>query len=282
MAYLLAATLLWAFSFGLIKIFLGDLDPLQVAGGRLLLAAAVFAPLLGRYSLGFRTAGMAVLLGSVQFGLMYFFYIASFAYLPAWMVALLTVFTPLYVVLMADLLARRLDWRHLLAAVAAVLGAGYVLARGLPEGADWRGVVLLQLANLCFAAGQVLFPRLQRRVGGNEATLVAWMYQGAALLSLLALASRGWPASDGWSGRSLLVLLYLGLIPTALGFYLWNKGATLTTSGRLAVANNLKIPLAVLVSWLVFNEEADYARVLIGLGVILASLLLTRSRSTGL
>ena len=31
---------------------------------------------------------------------------------------------------------------------------------------------------------------------------------------------------------------------------LWNKGAARTTAGRLAVANNIKVPLAVLVYWL--------------------------------
>ena len=41
MAYLLVATLIWAFSFGLIKVYLTGLDPLQVAGGRLLLAASL-------------------------------------------------------------------------------------------------------------------------------------------------------------------------------------------------------------------------------------------------
>ena len=44
----------------------------------------------------------------------------------------------------------------------------------------------------------------------------------------------------------LPVLLYLGLVPTAVGFWLWNKGAARTSAARLAVANNLKVPLAVL------------------------------------
>ena len=48
MLFLLAASLLWAFSFGLIKGQLAGLDPVAVASTRLLLAAVVFAPLMLR------------------------------------------------------------------------------------------------------------------------------------------------------------------------------------------------------------------------------------------
>jgi len=211
---------------------------------------------------------------------MYVLYIASFTYLPAWLVALCTVFTPLYVTLIADLLARRFHPRHLLAAAVAVGGAVLIVQKGLPAGAQWRGVLLVQASNLCFAAGQVAFVPLRRRAGGGEAALLAWMYQGAALLTLAAVALRGGDVLGGWDGPAVLTVLYLGLVPTAVGFYLWNRGAARTGSGQLAAANNLKVPLAVLVSWLVFGESAAYGRVLAGLAVVMAALALA-SRGAG-
>jgi len=51
--------------------------------------------------------------------------------------------------------------------------------------------------------------------------------------------------------------------------------AARTTAARLAVANNLKVPLAVLVAWLVFSESAPYLRATAGLAVIVAALALT-------
>jgi drug/metabolite transporter (DMT)-like permease len=275
MVWLVAASLLFAVSFGLIKGQLTGVDPVTVSAARLVLAAAAFAPLLGRVTLPRPVAVRALGLGMLQFGLMYVLYISSFASLPAWMVALLTVFTPVYVTLLADLREGRFRPGHLVAAATAVLGAGVVLLRGLPEGADWRGVVLVQGANLCFALGQVWFPDLRRRAGGHDAVLLAWMYQGAALLTLLAVLLGGRDALGGWDGSALLAVLYLGLVPTAVGFYLWNRGASRTSAGRLAAANNLKVPLAVLVSWLVFGESADYGRVLAGLAVITAALFVT-------
>ena len=281
MIHLLAASLLWAFSFGLIMGQVAGLDPVTVSGCRLLLAAAAFSPLVLKSSLSRRTMFSAMGLGMLQFGLMYVLYIASYRWLPAWMVALFTIFTPLYVVLFSDLLAHKFRPRHLACAALAVVGAGVVVATAMPVGADWRGIVLLQGANLCFAFGQVLFVRLKRRAESPEAVLLGWMYLGAALLTLAAIligmAVRGQPMA-GWHGRTWWVLLYLGLLPTALGFYLWNKGAARVGAGLLAAANNLKVPLAVLVSWLVFGEEAAYGRVAAGLIVILGALFLARPR----
>jgi len=277
-SWLIAASLLWAFSFGLIKGQLADVDPVVVAAARLLLAAVAFAPLLGRVNLPRGVVVRAMLLGMLQFGLMYVLYISAFAWLPAWMVALFTVFTPLYVTLMADLLARRFRLWHLLGAAVAVAGAGIIVWKGLPDGAGWRGVLLLQGANLCFAAGQVLFPALKRRAGGHEASLLGWMYQGAAILTVAAVLIGRRDVVTGWDQSALLAVLYLGLLPTALGFYLWNRGAARTSPGLLAGANNLKVPLAVLVSWVVFGESADYGRVLMGLVVIVGALFLAGRR----
>lgn len=278
MRHLLAASLLWAFSFGLIKDHLTAADPVAVACARLVLAAVAFAPLLGRYRLRGTHRAAALGLGMLQFGLMYVLYIASFAWLPAWLVAALTIFTPLYVTLAHDLLERRFRLRHLLAAALAVVGAGVIVLVAAPGQVPWRGILLLQGANLCFAAGQVLFPRLRKRAGGHEAVLVAWMYLGAALVTALALVLRGGDPLAGWDRSAVLAVLYLGLVPTALGFYLWNRGAARTAPGMLAGANNLKVPLAVLVSWAVFGEQADYVRAGFGLLVIVAALFLAGRR----
>ena len=274
MLYLVAASLLWAFSFGLIKEQLAGIDPVAVSAGRLFLAAMVFSPALGRVQLPRRVRLSAMGLGALQFGLMYVLYIAAFRWLPAWLVALFTVFTPLYVVLLADLRGRRFVPMHLIAALLAVVGAAVVVGRGLPDGAGWTGVALLQVANICFAVGQVYFPSLRDRAGGHEAPLLAWMYQGAVVLTAGLLLVSGGVDFATWSQNALLTLLYLGIVPTAVAFYLWNKGAVRTSSGLLAAANNLKFPLAVLVAWIVFGEEASYGAVAAGLALILLALYL--------
>ncbi|MBN1983051.1 MAG: EamA family transporter [Chitinivibrionales bacterium] len=74
----------------------------------------------------------------------------------------------------------------------------------------------------------------------------------------------------------ILVLLYLGLVASGVGFFLWNIGALRVSSGVLAIFNNVKIPLAVLVSLLFFREKADLVRLSIGCAIILYALYLNK------
>jgi drug/metabolite transporter (DMT)-like permease len=253
---------------------------LLVALLRLTISAAAFLPWLLRTRVALPLVGRAAALGALQFGTMYALYIASYRYLPAYGVAFFTIFTPLYVVLLDDLGRRRWVPRHLLAALLAVAGGGLVLARNLTGAGAVTGVALLQGANLCFAAGQLGYRNLVRSTAADrppEAALLGWMYLGAVVWTgPLALVFGRGGAPQG--GSAWLVLLYLGLVPTVLGFYLWNKGAARVAAGSLAVCNNLKIPLAVLVAWLVFGEEAAYARVLAGLVIIVAALFVVSGR----
>jgi drug/metabolite transporter (DMT)-like permease len=278
--YLLAASLLWAFSFGLINQQLVGIDPVLLAFLRLCVSVLAFAPLLPGGRLHRNTIRAALGLGALQFGAMYVLYLASFAYLPAYGVALLTVFTPLYVVLLDDLRRRRVSPRHLAAASLAVAGAVVAVGRGVVAAPAWPGIVLVQASNLCFAAGQLGY---RHRFGGSarraEAALLGWMYVGAAAVTGVAAAltsacnvGAAGTAAPRFDAATWGVILYLGLLPTALGFYWWNKGAARTDTGILAVSNNLKVPLAVLVSWLVFGESAAYARVLGGLAIIITAL----------
>ena len=293
MIYLIAASLLWAFSFGLIKGHLAGLDPVAVACARLLLAALAFAPFLFRHAAVRQIRGPALALGAIQFGLMYVLYIASYQWLPAWKVALFTVFTPFFVIWISDLKAGRFGLRALLAAALAVAGALWVQSglsdpgvgsawtwSALTGQGQWKGIFLLQGANLCFAFGQVYYRGMARKTEGKEVSLLAWMYLGAFLVTALALVLRGGTEFGNWSPASLLVVAYLGLAPTALGFFLWNRGASRSRSGPLAAANNLKIPLAVLVAWTVFGEQADYRRALVGLLAVVLALYWARGSAS--
>ncbi|MBU8869342.1 MAG: EamA family transporter [Gemmatimonadales bacterium] len=285
MIYLIAASFLWAFSFGLIKGHLVGIDPVAVACLRLLLAAAAFSPALFRYSLPGRVIGSSLGLGAIQFGLMYVLYIHSYQWLPAWKVALFTIFTPFFVIWISDLRSGRFNRRAVLPAALAVAGAFWVQSgpawtwSGLGGEGQWRGILLLQGANLCFAFGQVYFGGLVRKTQGRELPLLAWMYVGALSVTALALVLQGGTDLGNWSPSSLLVVAYLGLVPTALGFYLWNKGAARCRPALLAGANNLKIPLAVIVAWTIFGEEADYLKALIGLAVVVMAVFWARGTS---
>jgi drug/metabolite transporter (DMT)-like permease len=295
MIYLWLVSFLWAFSFGIIKDTLSGLDANFVALARLVLAALVFLPLLRLRQCAVSLRWQLAAIGAFQFGLMYVAYIASFRYLKAYEVALFTVFTPLYVTLFADALQQRrpdgqprFHPRFLLAALLAVAGSLVASYKGGVRPDFWLGFGLVQVSNLAFAFGQVAYRIVMsgRRplVTGGQSQAAAqplrdqdvfgWLYLGGAgLAAVAALLFTNWGALAVQPAQ-WLALLYLGCLASGLGFFLWNKGARQVNSGVLAVFNNLKAPLAVAVSLLVFGEQADPLPLLLGGGILLAALFL--------
>jgi drug/metabolite transporter (DMT)-like permease len=68
--------------------------------------------------------------------------------------------------------------------------------------------------------------------------------------------------------------VYLGVIASGLGFFLWNKGATKVDAGILAIMNNALVPAGLIVNLLIWNRDADLVRLSIGGGILLFSLIL--------
>lgn len=279
MPYLIAVSLLWAFSFGLIKDQLAGLDSAFISAARLGLALLVFAPFFRGRRLTLKLAATLAAIGAVQFGLMYLAYNASFRHLAAHEVALFTLTTPVFVTLLADALDGALHRRALAAAVLAVAGTAVLVFQGQPLRPTLTGLALVQLSNLAFAFGQVAYRRLrQRHPALHDHHIFALLYLGAFAVALAALAPR--ELSVALTTTHLLTLAYLGLLASGAGFFLWNLGATRVSAGTLAVMNNAKIPLAVACALLFFGESAHLPRLLVSLAVLLAAVLLAEPRRT--
>ncbi len=262
MGYLFLTSLLWAFSFGLIKGRLGGLDPNLVALVRLGISLVIFLPWFRPGSVRDGMTGRLMGIGAIVFGLMYALYITSYGYLAAHEVALFTVLTPLYVALLSNKGARL---RALSGAVLACVGAGVIQWKAEASSNLWIGFVLVQCANFCFAAGQVMYKRIEARAGGGKPHAhFALLYLGASLaVAPVCLVSTDWDAV-ALSGEQVLTLLYLGVLPSGVGFFLWNLGATRVSEAVLSVMNNVKVPLAVIVSLTIFGEQAELKPLALG------------------
>ncbi len=278
MPLLLLVSLVWAFSFGLIKGQLAGLDSTAVATLRLGLALVVFLPFLRPAGLGAARSLRLAAIGAVQFGVMYVLYQRSYVYLPAYAVVLFTLTTPLFVAGLDALLARRWQPRYLGAAGLALAGSAAVWYQSTVPGRLGLGFLLVQLANLCFAAGQLAWRRERATLPKErtDASLFALPYAGA-----VAAAALGSCCFTDWSTvhptvAQWAVLAYLGVIATGACFFWWNVGAARVNVGTLAVFNNAKVPLGVACSLVFFGEQADLPRLLLGgalmgLGVWLAA-----------
>jgi drug/metabolite transporter (DMT)-like permease len=272
MILLLIVSIIWALSFGLTAQVSGLGAPF-VTAARTVLAALVFLPFLRVRGLSpGRALGFAGI-GALQFGLMYLLYIASFHWLRSSEVALFTIFTPLFVTFLDDLLERRMSWRFLATAALAVVGTGICVWSSLGRAGLVRGFLLMQGANLCFALGQILYRRLAPATGKRDRDLMGLLYLGASAVAVaMAAPSVQWARVLAMSPHQLAVLIYLGVVASGLGFFLFNAGARRTDIGTLAIFNNMKIPLAILASGLLFREAVDWPRLAVG-GAVLASAL---------
>lgn len=288
MRYLLLTSLIWAFSFGLIGNLLKNLDPILVATSRLWVAFLVFLPLLRLRQLSLTEQCRLLWIGAVQFGLMYVCYISAFRYIPSHLVALFSVLTPLYVVLIHDLIQGQLHRQYLLAAVLSVAGAAVIKADGGESSSIWLGFALMQASGLAFAYGQVAYRKWARHKPEIRSHAVfGFLYLGGALTAWLTSTLTGttWREFTGTTTSTQLgVILYLGVVASGLGFYFWNLGATRSTPGALAAFNNAVVPLAILVSLFVFGEiksasTGELLRLFLGAVLILAAVLLGQKQT---
>lgn len=280
MLYLLIVSLIWAFSFGLIKGNLTGLDSTFVAFARLFIAAIVFIPFIRFRKIKRETAIKLALTGLLQFGVMYIAYLAAFRTLKAYEVALFTIFTPIFVTLINDAFSRRFNLLHLAVALITVAGTAVIQWESIQSPGMLSGFLLVQVSNICYAFGQIYYRRLMAQHADlKDREVFGYLYLGAVLLTAVATVLFTPLQTLAVTPKQIVTLLYLGAIASGLAFFLWNIGARKVNAGTLAVFNDLKIPVAVAVSLVVFGESANLPRLLIGGAIIVAALILNEMLS---
>ena len=259
MKYLVLVSILWSFSFGIIKYGLSGLDPLFVSYTRNLIALLFFSSISVYQFKRFRWDINLIAIGAIQFGLMYIFYIQSYQYLPAYLIATFTITTPIFVSIADKYFFRKENsLKNILAIFLVVLGS-YFMRYNIVNPIDyWYGFMLIQCANFVFAWGQVWFKKWS--IKNKDTDIISnfsQLFLGATAITSLSY----FLISDNnvqLTNINLLSLLFLGLCATGIGFLLWNIGATKVSSYRLAISNNLVIPLAILNSIMIFGESINF------------------------
>jgi drug/metabolite transporter (DMT)-like permease len=269
MLLLFTVSVVWAFSFGLVKRLTG-LDSTAIAAVRLAISLVVFLPFLRMSRIPVSSRFRLFLIGSVQFGAVYILYLRSYAHLHAYEVALFTITTPIFVALADAAVERRWRMRYAAAALLSVAGAAAIVYNSVGAAGVLEGFMLVQLSNVCFAVGQVAWRRERKRLPTDvsDASAFALPYAGALALTLVvSLFTTHWaafePTPSQWA-----TIVYLGAVASGVCFFLWNVGATLVNAGTLAVFNNAKIPLGIACSLIFFGENADVKRLLLGGGLM--------------
>ena len=274
MIYLALVSLIWAFSFGLIGSALSGVDSFLLATLRLGVASIIFLPFLRLKEIGSIDRFRLIIYGAIQFGLMYAFYMRAYQFIPSHLVAIFSILTPVYLVLIHDLRRRTFSKHYLWVAILSVLGAASIKAKTIPSGDIWMGFGLMQAAGIAFAFGQVAY-RDWKRANSKvpDRSVFALLSLGGVLsVGCFSLMLTDFQAveltTDHWKA-----ILYLGCVASGLGFFLWNKGASVSNPGTLAAFNNAVVPLAVLFSLFIFGEAENLdteslLRLIVGTGLI--------------
>ncbi|AVJ15846.1 carboxylate/amino acid/amine transporter [Serratia rhizosphaerae] len=273
MLLLVITTILWAFSFSLIGEYLaGQVDSWFSVLIRIGLAAVVFLPFLRWRNIKGRVILLYMLVGACQLGIMYLFSFRAFLYLTVPEFLLFTVLTPLYITLIYDLLSRRrLRWGYMFSALLAVLGAAIIRYHQLSEH-FWLGLLLVQAANISFAIGIVGYKRLMEVHPLPQHTAFSWFYLGALVVAVAAWLLWGNPQQLPTTGLQWGILVWLGVVASGLGYFMWNYGATQVDAGTLGIMNNMHVPAGLLVNLAIWQQQPHWPSFIIGGAVICASL----------
>lgn len=281
MIYLLLVSIIWAFSFGLIKGNLTGLDSNFVAFARLFISFLVFLPFIKFKKTDGRTAFHLIFTGSIQFGIMYLSYIYSYQFLKAYEIAVFTIFTPLYITLINDLYQKKFNKLFFITSVLSIVGAAVIVYQNFERANFITGFLILQISNICFAFGQIFYKKIMSEKSGmNDRDIFGFLYLGAVAITLLFSLFTTDYSELNLNMTQIYSILYLGIVASGIGFFLWNYGARKTDAGALAIFNNLKIPLGVAASIFIFGEDGNIMKLLIGF-IIIASALLINEKYKG-
>lgn len=271
MISLILATIFFSISFGLIKANLATLDPNLVSFLRLFFASMIFLPvfILKKNNVTKKDFIQALLIGTIQFGLMFIFYIQAFKFLKGSEIALLTTSTPFFVLLISSIYSKKIDFIQILLVAIAIFGGFFVVFRENSLNFAILGIVFMELSNLSFALGQILW---KKQIDSSSSALMFPAYFGACLLALFSSFLFSKTEIIKITNIQWFSILYLAIIPTGIGFWLWNIGAKKVSETTLSVMNNLKIPIGAIFAILFFKESVKFENFTIGLLLILIAI----------
>ena len=278
MAAVVVTVLAWASAFVAIRGVGQDLSPGALALGRLLIGTAVLGLLMvGRGWV--RPQGqewsLLAICGIGWFGIYNVALNAAEQHLDAGTTAMLVNIGPILIAVFAGVLLGEGFPRWLVAGITVAF-AGVVLIGVATRSSetDLVGVVLCVVASVTYAAGVVAQKPLLRRLPGLQVTFMACatgavccLPWAGALVDDLAAAPTG----------SILGMVYLGVVPTALAFSTWAYALRRMDAGKLGVTTYLVPPLVILLGW-VLLDEVPPALALVGGAVCLTGVALSRRR----
>lgn len=251
-------TFLWSSSYVLVKIGLTQLSPLTLVALRYLVASAIIvslalvrgeATLLKERSnwlkMGFLgLTGYTVAQGLQCLGLFY---------LPAVSVTFILNFTPVIVLVLGVAFLGEYPSNLQLVGMGMVLLGAYLFFNAPLSAYTLLGVAVTLISGLGWAAyivsGRLMF--LRERISTLGMTAFSMGF-GTAILTAAAFSLEGLSviSLSSWG-----IVIWLGVVNTALAFFLWNHALQRLEAFEISVLQNTMLVQIAVLSWLFLGEE---------------------------
>jgi drug/metabolite transporter (DMT)-like permease len=246
---------LWASAFVAIRSAGHHLSPGALALGRLLVASAALGilalvrrePLPAR-----RDLWRIALCGLLWFALYGVVLNSAERRVDAGTAAMLVNVGPILIAIFAGVILREGFPRRLLLGCAVAFSGAVVIGAATSNGItpSW-GAVLCLVAALAYAGGVIAQKPALARV---SPLYVTWLACTAGAIACLPFAGSLWSDASAAPLSALGWVVYLGIVPTAIGFIAWGYALSRTTAGRMGSTTYLVTPIAILLGWLVLGE----------------------------
>ncbi|GAA1155729.1 DMT family transporter [Nesterenkonia sandarakina] len=257
-AAIVATVLMWASSFVLIRYSAGELSPGPLALLRLLAGTVTLSALLlwvrrGNLHPPSRPAlGLTALFGVIWFALYTVVFNLAGHYIDAGTIAMVVNLAPLMVGVGAVVFFKESFSSRLFAGmVVSLCGIGLITVAGSTGQLALAGLGIALLAAFLYAGGMLIQKLALRHTDPLTAT---WLACAAGTIALLPFLGATWDQLQTTSTPVILGAVYMGIGPTALGFWFWGYAMNHFPTGKVA-ACTLAVPAVVVVmSWLTLGE----------------------------
>src|SRR3954451_11089649 len=160
---------------------------------------------------------------------------------------------PILIALLAGLLLKEGFPRGLFVGCAVAFAGAVVIGSATAEHGlvpSW-GAVLCLVAALAYAGGVIAQKPVLARVSPLQVT---WLACTAGAIACLPFAGSLWSDASSAPASALGWVIYLGVVPTAIGFIAWGYALSRTTAGKMGSTTYLVTPIAILLGWLLLGE----------------------------
>lgn len=281
-ALLVACNLIWSTNFIAGRWLSGTVDPFSITALRWLIGCAVYPVIFGPKIFKQLKVGMRpFLLGILGITLFSFTLYTALSMDPATLVGLLYGLTPVVILVSGWVVSlERLRGLQLVGSAVSVVGVIVFLDGGLSsvQGLTVLGTLSALGPPILWGVYTVAQKKLTNTAEQGEFTYAS-MLLSLPVTTLVALPHLIAHLAAGFPLTSWAVLFWLGLGPSALAYYMWNKGVSIVGAYTAGPFSNLLPPATAVLGFILLGETVTITEIVGGALIVTGSLAATVAQS---